>query len=204
MVMAKYVKWLSVIIAGWLLGWHSHQHWSLREPAIATDLPPGSSLSGDTTANATQVDQDNGHGTDQPGLAESTAFEEMLRTGQYRDAMQVFSAQNSRLSREQYRTALIQYLNTLLRLKDYPNADTLLTAYLSEESRDVDVLLLRARLHCLRGNYRQAIETLYDAIYYEYRASKLTLITELIISAVAFFGSQLNYTDGLLARLALF
>jgi len=204
MIMAKHVKWLSALIAGWLLGWHSHQHWSTREPSMATDLPPGSSFSADTTGNATQVDRDNGHVTDQPGLAESTAFEEMLRTGQYRDAMQVFSVQNSQLIREQYRTALIQYLNTLLRLKDYPNADTILSAYLSVEYRDVDVLLLRARLYSLQGRYRQAIEALYEAKSYEYRTSQLTLITERIRSAVADYDRQLQDTEALQTRLALY
>jgi len=171
---------------------------------MATDLPPGSSFSADTTGNATQVDRDNGHVTDQPGLAESTAFEEMLRTGQYRDAMQVFSVQNSQLIREQYRTALIQYLNTLLRLKDYPNADTILSAYLSVEYRDVDVLLLRARLYSLQGRYRQAIEALYEAKSYEYRTSQLTLITERIRSAVADYDRQLQDTEALQTRLALY
>ncbi|MEN8802052.1 MAG: TIGR02281 family clan AA aspartic protease [Thiogranum sp.] len=128
----------------------------------------------------------------------------MLSTGQYQQAMQLFNAPDSQSSREQYRVTLIQYLNTLLQVKDYLHADQILSAYLNEEYRDVDVLLLRARLYWLQGQHRQAIETLYDAKSYEYRAPQLALIAERIRTYVADHDRQLQIADEQLTRLALY
>jgi len=202
--MSKHVKWLFVLIAGWMLGWHSHRHWSAHDVSPSAELQPGSGLSGDAGRNSVQVGQKGEHASDKPGSPESSVFEEMLLTGQYQHAMQLFNSQDSQTDREQYRTTLIQHLNTLLRVKDYLHADQIVSAYLDEEYRDVDVLLLRARLYWLQGQHRQAIETLYDAKSYEYRAPQIALITERIRTYVADHDRQLKNTDEQQARLALY
>jgi len=202
--MSKHVKWLFVLIAGWMLGWYTHQHWSSRDVSTPAELQPGSGLPGDADSNSVQVGQKDPHVSDKPRSPGSSAFEEMLITGQYQHAIQLFNSQDRQLSREQYRTTLIQYLNTLLRVKDYLHADQILSAYLNEEYRDVDVLLLRARLYWLQGRHRQAIETLYDAKSYEYRTPHMALITERIRTYVADYDRQLQNTDEQQTRLALY
>jgi len=192
--MSKHVKWLFVLFAGWMLGWHSHQHWSSRDIS-----PPG-----DASKSSIQVGQADQQGADKPGSPQRTVFEEMLLTGQYQNAIQLFDSQDSQPGREQYRTILIEHLNTLLRINDYLHAGQILSAYLNEEYRDVDVLLLRARLYWLQGHYRHAIETLYDAKSYEYRAPQLALITERIRTYVADYDRQLENTDEQQTRLALY
>ena len=204
MCMSKHVKWLSVLIAGWMLGWHSHRHWSSQDVSPPIELQPGSGFPGNAGKNSAQVGQDNGHVIDRPDSAEKSVFEEMLITGQYQNAIQLFISQDSQASREQYRTTLIQYLNTLLRVKDYLHAGQILSAYLNEEYRDVDVLLLRARLYWLQGRHRQAIETLYDAKSYEYRTPHIALITEQIRTYVADYDRPLENTDEQQTRLALY
>jgi tetratricopeptide (TPR) repeat protein len=191
--MSKHVKWLSILIAGWMLGWHSHRHWSSQDVSPPAELQPGSGLPGNAGKNSAQVGQDNGHVSDRPDSAEKSVFEEFLITGQYQNAIQLFNSQDSQASREQYRTTLIQYLNTLLRVKDYLHAGQILSAYLNEEYRDVDVLLLRARLYWLQGRHRQAIETLYDAKSYEYRTPHIALITEQIRTYVADYDRRLGW-----------
>jgi clan AA aspartic protease (TIGR02281 family) len=202
--MSKHVKWLSVLIAGWMLGWHSHRHWSSQDVSPPAELQRGSGLPGNAGRNSAQVGQDNGHVSDRPDSAEKSVFEEMLITGQYQNAIQLFNSQDSQASREQYRTTLIQYLNMLLRVKDYLHAGQILSAYLNEEYRDVDVLLLRARLYWLQGRHRQAIETLYDAKSYEYRTPHIALITEQIRTYVADYDRPLKNTDEQQTRLALY
>jgi clan AA aspartic protease (TIGR02281 family) len=202
--MSKHVKWLSVLIVGWMLGWHTHQHWSSRDVSAPDELQPGSGLPGDADSNSVQVGQEDPHASDMPGSPQRTAFEELLIAGQYQNAMQLFNSQDSQASREQYRTTLIQYLNSLLRVKDYLHAGKILSAYLNEEYRDVDVLLLRARLDGLQGRYRQAIEALYDAKSYEYRIPQIALIKKRIRTAVADYDGQLQSSDEQQARLALY
>ena len=202
--MSKHVKWLPVLIAGWLLGWLSHQYWSVRNVSPPAELQRGSGLPGSTGGNSVQVRQEDEHVADKPGSPEGPAFGELLLTGQYQHAMQLFNAQDSQPGREKYRTTLIQHLNTLLRVKDYLHADQILSAYLNEEYRDVDVLLLRARLYWLQGHHIQAIETLYDAKSYEYRTPQLALITQRIRTYVADYDRQLQNTDEQQTRLALY
>ena len=202
--MSKHVKWLSVLIAGWMLGWHSHRHWSSRDVSPPAELQPGSGLPGNTGRNNAQVGQDDEHVWDRPDSAEKSVFEKMLITGQYQSAIQLFSSQDGQANREPYRSTLIQYLNTLLRVKDYHQADQILSAYLNEEYRDVDVLLLRARLYWLQGRYRQAIETMYEAKSYEYRTPNIALITEQIRTYVADHDRHLQNTDEQQSRLALY
>jgi clan AA aspartic protease (TIGR02281 family) len=202
--MSKHVKWLFVLLAGWMLGWHSHRHWSSRDVSPPAELQTGSGLPGNAGINSVQIGQEDEHVADKHGSPERTVFDEMLITGQYQNAMQLFNSPDSQASREQYRTTLIQYLNTLLRVKDYLHADQILSAYLNEEYRDVDVLLLRARLYWLQGHHRQAIETLYDAKSYEYRTPHIALITERIRTAVADHDRQLKNADKQQTRLALY
>jgi len=202
--MSKHVKLLFVLFAGWMLGWHTHQRWSARDVSPPAELQNSNGLPGDAGGNSVPVWQEDGHVPDKPGSAESSGFEEMLIKGQYQHAIQLFNSQDNPLSREQYRTTLIQFLNTLLRVKDYLHADQILSAYLHEEYRDVDVLLLRARLDWLQGHHRQAIETLYDAKSYEYRTPQIALITERIRKIVADYDRQLQNTDEQQNRLALY
>ncbi len=202
--MSKHVKWLFVLCAGWVLGWHTHRHWSAQDVSPSAELRPGSGLPGGAGRNSVQVRQEDEHAPDRSGSPASSVFEEMLSTGQYQHAMQLFNAPDSQSSREQYRVTLIQYLNTLLQVKDYLHADQILLAYLNEEYRDVDVLLLRARLYWLQGQHRQAIETLYDAKSYEYRAPQLALIADRIRTYVADHDRQLLIADEQLTRLALY
>jgi len=202
--MSRHVKWLSVLIAGWMLGWHSHRHWSSLDVSPLAELQAGSGLSGNAGSNDTRTGQDDEHVSDRPDSPEISVFEEMLTTHQYQNAMQLFNSQDSPASREQYRTTLIQYLKTLLRVEDYHHAGQILSVYLDEEYRDVDVLLLRARLYWLQGGYRQAIETLYDAKSYEYRTPQIALITERIRTYVADYDRQLQNTDEQQTRLALY
>ena len=202
--MSKHVKWLFVVFAGWMLGWQSHLHWSSRDISPPGELRAGSSSPGVASTSGVQVGQADQQGAVKPGTPESIVFEEMLLAGQYQNAIQLFNSQDRQPGREQYRTILIEHLNTLLRNKDYLHAAQILSAYLREEYRDVDVLLLRARLDWLQGHHRQAIETLYDAKAYEYRTPQIALITERIRKIVTDYDKQLQNTDEQQTRLALY
>jgi len=200
--MSKYVKWLSVLIAGWILGWQTHQQWSSRDVSAPKELRPGSGLRGD--ADGIQAGREGPQVSDMHGSPQRTVFEEMLIAGEYQTAMQLFNSLNSQANREQYRATLIQYLNSLLRSKDYLYADQILSAYLNEEYRDVDVLLLRARLDRLQGRHMQAIEGLYDAKSYEYRTPQIALIKERIRTVVTDYDRQLQSSEKQKSRLALY
>ena len=125
-------------------------------------------------------------------------------TGQYQSAMQLFNAAGSQPNRQQYRTVLIRHINTLLQHRDYLQASQIISAYLDEHYRDVDVLLLRAKLQWLEGRNRQAIETLYDAKSYEYRTPQLASITRLIRTYVADYDRQLEDSSDDEGRLELY
>lgn len=202
--MSKSVKWLFVLFAGWMLGWYSHQYWNPPEIPPTTEAQPDSSPSGDVQISSRQVVQAGRHRADQPASLADNSLQHMLSTHQYQNAMQLFNSHTGKADKERYRSVVIKHLNRLLQLKDYPHAGQLLSAYLDEEYRDVDVLLLRARLYRLQGRYRQAIETLYDARSYEHRQPQLTLISERIRTYVTDYDRQLESSDEQQARLALY
>lgn len=202
--MSTRTKWLSVLLAGWILGWYTHQHW------YAQDIPPANKADFDRADSArlsstgSWFQQQRPIGPDDPWATEAEGFEHMLIRGEYHQAIQRFNAASAPESREAYRATLTGYLNTLIAEQDYLHADELLSAYLAQEYRDVDMLLLRATLSRLQGRHRQAIEALYDARSYEYRPEKIELITNRIRTYVAEYDRQLRAADEQQARLALY
>lgn len=131
-------------------------------------------------------------------------FGKLLAGDQYPQAMQLFSRQEDARIREQYRAAVVSHLERLLGAGDYTRAGRLLSAYLQQEYRDVEVLLLRARLAWLQGNFRQAVDTLYEARAYEYLPQRITEINKKIREFVAGFDTQLRETNEDRQRLELY
>ena len=202
--MTKHIKWLFVLFAGWMLGWQSHRHLSSLDTLPTRELQHGSGFVSESGKSSVQTRLADQQPVEKTGSVDRSGFEEMLLSGQYQNAVQLFNSQDSQPGKEKYRTILIQHLNTLLRIKNYHHAGQLMSAYLDEEYRDVDVLLLRAKLYWLRGRHMRAIESLYEAKSYEYRTPRLALITERIRKYVADYERQLGTTGEQQTRLGLY
>lgn len=201
--MKKLLIWSSVFVAGWTLGWYTHERWSW--PGFSTHTEPPPELSSSRNVDETGLDlrsQSSPSKTPQP--AEPNVFEQMLAKGQFQDAVELFNSSTSSLTRERYRSALIRYLNALLRAKNYLRAEQILSAYLDVEYRDADVLSLRATLYWSEGLHRRAIETLYEARSYEHRTPQIALITERIRKYVAEYARQLRASDEQQTQLSLY
>jgi clan AA aspartic protease (TIGR02281 family) len=195
--------WSCVFVAGWMLGWYTHEHWPRTGFSAHTEPPPdpGSSHHADKTAVHLRSKSSASKTAD---LAQPSLFEQMLASGQFQDAVELFNSSASSLTRERYRSALIQYLNALLRGKDYVRAEQILSAYLDVEYRDADVLSLQATLYWSKGLHRRAIETLYEARSYEHRTPQIVLITERIRKYVAEYARQLRASDEQQTQLSLY
>ena len=93
--MSKYGKWLFVLFAGWILGWHSHRHWSSLETLPPTELQHDSSFADDTGKSGFQAIQADQQAAEKSSSADRSGFEETLLTGQYQNAIQLFNSQDS-------------------------------------------------------------------------------------------------------------
>lgn len=177
--MLKHGRWVIVLIAGLAAGWFARQYWP-----VPGNIQPTRQIVKNHDTNIDVRRQ-------KERLLPEKLFDDLLEYHQYRHVVRLYNEQESDAVQERYRAAIIDHLNGLLAAKDYLRADQLLLLYLFENFRDIDVLLIRADLDGLQGNYRQMIENLYEVKSYEYRAQQIASIEEKIREVVARYGRQL-------------
>ncbi len=192
--MFKHSRWVIVLIAGLAGGWYAHQYWPVSEY-----FQPAMQVAENYDINIEALRQKG-----RLSLGKIDPFDNLLKYHQYRHAVRLYNEQESEADQERYKAAIIDHLNGLLAVKDYVRADQLLLLYLFENFRDVDVLLIRAELDGLQGNYGQMIEILYEVKSYEYRAQHIASIEEKIREIVARHGRQLLDAGKHQGRLALY
>jgi clan AA aspartic protease (TIGR02281 family) len=188
--MSKSVQWIVLLATGWVLGWMTHHYW----PSTGSPRPAGRQI-GEVPASP-QPGPAGGLPASSRGQPEPAAgtveFADLLAAHRYPEALQRFNEETSTTVLERYRADLIRHLESLLEDRDYQHADRLLSGYLDSEYRDVEVLLIRARLYQLQGEYPAAIDSLYQARSYEYRMPQIAAITTQIRKTVARYDRQLQ------------
>ncbi len=189
-------KWLAVLALGWAGGWFSHQYLASPGPGPAPVAGAIDPQGTDRLVPAQAV----------PGKVQEAgeSIGTMLRKGRYHEAVERFSNAPSDSAAEGARAEIIRHLNALLERKDYPNLDRLLSVYLVQEYRDVDVLLIRARSQQAQGDYRSAINTLYEILSREYRAAAINRLRAQIRSLVDVRDTQLQKSRDNRQRLSLY
>ena len=200
--MSKPVQWIIVLATGWALGWMTHHYWPPKESRLPAE-PPADEARVRLPPGTAGMPPGQTRGSREPAAA-TAAFADLLAAHRYPEALQRFNEENSTTALEGYRTDLIRHLESLLEDRDYQHADRLLSGYLAREYRDVDVLLIRARLYQLQGEYSTALDTLYQARSYEYRIPQIEAITAQIRKLVARYDRELQAAGEQQALLSLY
>lgn len=202
--MSDKLKWILILAAGWVLGWYSNQ---FRDTQTMSSIA-GPDLSvhpvatePDACAKARRQDR---YPAGKDMEVHETGYQDALEAHRYRQAMQILYSQPSDVLQKQHRAALIAHLNSLLERKDYAHAGQLLSIYLEREYRDVEILLIRARLYALQGDYRAVIDTLYEAKSYAYQVQEIERIERKIRKVVGEYHRTLEGIDAPQKRLTLY
>jgi clan AA aspartic protease (TIGR02281 family) len=198
--MSVKIKWLVLLALGWSGGWFSHQYLSSRDKEADGQSAGDDSMprwsGGLERAPASMVVDDLPVAGDR--------IDTMLSERLYSEAVEYFSNAVSDTAAQQAKTKIVAYLKILLEREDYQDLEQLLSLYLQQHYRDVDALLIRARLQQARNNYRSSINTLYEALSWEHRPFAINSIRARIRSTVDALDTQLLQTGDNGKRLSLY
>ena len=120
-------------------------------------------------------------------ISSADGIQTLLRTGNYRDAIALYSQQLNTVSEQESNTSrrhILQYARDLFQSGSYTNALQLLNQYLEIQFRDVDALLLKADVLARQNEYNGQIDALYDAKSYAYQQPVIARITDDIRNTV--------------------
>jgi clan AA aspartic protease (TIGR02281 family) len=146
---------LGLLIAGWLLGWYSHERWGHGPVAPVVQAPAGP-LDDTPPPRGLPVAVD----------APVDVLQTLLSAGQFDDAVGYYEAlarradeAGAQLARQQ----LLGHARELLGQQRYVPAEALLQRLLVAAWRDVEVRALLAEVSYSMGDGRAAIDRLYEA-----------------------------------------
>jgi clan AA aspartic protease (TIGR02281 family) len=163
---------LLVLIAGWLLGWYSHERWG-DEPLVPPVTAPSAPLDAGFP------------GRDLPAVVERRpdSLQQLLFSGELAAAVEHYEAlqrQSNESAALQARRQLLAHARSLLERQHYVPAETLLQRMLVAAWRDVDARALLARAFVGLGDRQAAIDQLYQAKGYAADASTQAQLTRRI------------------------
>ena len=200
MMFNRLTQGLLIFIGGWVMGWYSYQHWF--ETGLAgyyQQLPP---LTVTLTQDASSLPD-----TLVQEAAEPNAVVRLLKAQRFNELMDQYDdlvASNDQSGVRWYQNEIFNYVNDLLLQQDHGPAVTLLTRYLQSEFNDVEGRLTLAEAYQQRQEAMPAIDTLYQAKAYAYRADTVTQINDRIRRAVAEHHASLDENRDYAGMLALY
>jgi len=152
------MKFVVGAVLGLAIGWWLHG-WQTSTPVRVTS-PTTAGMSSVPAASPERGEQ----------LSSEKLFAMLLSLGANDQALAFLAGTDDPLP---YRQRLFSHVQQLLDAQKFAEADSLLQAYLQMEFRDVDALLLKAKLLKTQGKVQQALETLYQLRAYEHRQTAL-------------------------------
>lgn len=164
--MKFYVGLFVGVVAGWWL------HTYIQTPSSPQPGVPTHSSADSRVLPSAQL---KGDGAEQ--LSSEKLFATLLSLGATEQAMAFLAQANHP---EPYRKQLLQYIQSQLEVQNYSRAQALLSQYLQLEFRDVDALLLQAKLLKAQQQNKDAIAMLYQLRAYEHRQAALDANSRLI------------------------
>ena len=146
---------VGLLIAGWLLGWYSHERWGHGPVAPLVQAPAG-------PLDDTPPTRGLPFAVDAP----VDVLQPLLSAGQFDDAVGYYEAlarQADEAGAQLARRQLLGYARELLGQQRYVPAEALLQRLLVAAWRDVEVRALLAEVSYSMGDRRAAIDRLYEA-----------------------------------------
>lgn len=196
--MHKLIVGLLIFIAGWSLGWYTHNYQATdpiqsAQPVISVPSKPINSK--ESVADLTPTAPD--HVDVIVNLLKRNEFEAVLE--RY-ESLQVQAGDVA----ADARTQILSYARLLIEDRRFSFAEQLLQLFLVASHRDVDARILLAAVYYGQENFHTAIDQLYEARGYAYRLAMLQRITGRIRSIVAELTRSLKRNNDHNALLALY
>lgn len=197
--MGKLVFVLLIFMAGWGLGWYSHNYWNAdpiqsAQPVIPTPsepVNPGESAIDFVPTAPGQLD----------GIAN------LLKRNEFESVMEHYAAlqvQAGSVEAADARSLMLSHARLLITEGRFSLAEQLLQLFLVTAYRDVEARILMAAAFRGQEDYYAAIDQLYEARGYAYRPAMLQRITRRIRSIVAELTQSLKRNNDPNALLALY
>jgi len=196
--MHKFTTGLLILTAGWGLGWYSYYQWGedpLRRaqpvvPAAATRVNPEMSV-----VNTPTVPE------------QADVMTRLLQRNDVAAIMQRYESlqrQADEIVLAAARTRILAHARRLIAERQFTQAEQLLQGFLVAAYRDVEARVLLAEAYQGQDDFRTAIDQLYEARGYAYRAAMLQRISGRIRSLVSDLTRALKRNGDQSALLALY
>ena len=202
--MYKLTVALLIFMAGWGLGWYMHDH-SVFEPlqsALPVNPVPSKIVNSEeevvvaSTPSTSLVLPDNV--TSLVSLLQRNEFESVL------ERYESLQVQADEVAVATARTQILSHASLLIADHHFNLAEKLLQLFLSVTHRDVEARILLAIAYRGQTDFHAAIDQLYEARGYAYRAIMLQRITKRIRSVVAELTQSLKSKNDQSTLLALY
>ena len=196
--MHKFTTGLLIFTAGWGLGWYSYHQWGedpLQRaqpvvPAAATRVSPEMSV-----VNTPTVPE------------QADVMTRLLQRNDVAAVMERYESlqrQADEIVLAAARTQILAHARRLIAERQFTQAEQLLQGFLVAAYRDVEARVLLAEAYQGQDDFRTAIDQLYEARGYAYRAAMLQRISGRIRSLVSDLTRALKRNDDQSALLALY
>jgi thioredoxin-like negative regulator of GroEL len=146
---------LLLLVAGWVIGWYTHQHFRHEAATPVVSVPAAPS---GQPAPVRQVSDD--------VLAPDDEIQQLLSAQDYEGAVgfyEMLQHQADETAVQRARQQLLGHARDLLETRQYRKAEALLQRLLVASWRDVEARILLAELAHRRGEVTAAVEQLYEA-----------------------------------------
>lgn len=163
--MRKQSAVLLMLLTGWGLGWVSHSYWT-KEPEPQAEKIVAIRAVPKNVADITEPFP--GSALSKPGKKSEpvVSLQQLLEVGDFQAAVEKYEALRASAHDSAAFTArsqILAYAQTLFVQKNYPAAAQLLKLYLAATYRDVQAHQLLADVFHADGDFRAAIDQLYEA-----------------------------------------
>jgi len=197
--MRKLIAGLLLFLAGWGAGWFSYRYLGTGPPALSrspvpavVQFPPAGAPAAPTAVPA-------------PVAVADLAL--LLQRDDFVAVMERYESLRQRADETalaQARERILAHARELTAAQRFGQAEQLLQAFLLAAYRDVDARVLLAEVYLGQGDVLAAVDQLYEAKGYAWRAEQLQRLTARIRSMVAELAQTLKRHEDRNALLALF
>ena len=197
--MNKLAVGLLVLLAGWGLGWYTHSHWSdtpIQSIQTVTPVPADYFKSEKLAEDFVPVTP--GRGDNLADLLKHSDFEAVV------ERYESLRVQSNEVAMAEARTRILVYARRLIANRQFSLAEQLLQNFLAAAHRDAEARILLAEAYHDQGDFRAAIDQLYEARGYAYRPEMLQRITSRIRAVVFELAQSLKRNKDQNALLALY
>jgi len=195
----KFTVGLLIFMAGWGLGWYTHNKWGIDPYQSAQSITPAPSKPVSVGEPAA--------GSDSSLSVPVDTIESLLKRHDFAAVLERYESlqvQAGDLTVTDARAKILAHARQLITDGHFDQAEQLLQLFLVAVYRDVEARVMLAVAYQGQGDFIAAIEALYEARGYAFRHAVLQRITRRIRSTVAELAQSLKRDDNQRALVALY